>query len=40
MAHKVAFDHPKLGRSVVKAGFAKATVMVNNEFELVCEAIK
>lgn len=40
MAHKCGFDHPKLGRSVVKAGFAKATVMVLNEYELVCEAIK
>jgi predicted SAM-dependent methyltransferase len=40
MAHKVAFDHPKLGRAVVKSGFAKATLMVLNEYELVCEAIK
>ena len=40
MAHKMAFDHPKLGRSVVQAGFAKAPVAVMNEYELVCEAIK
>jgi SAM-dependent methyltransferase len=40
MAHKTAFDHPKLGRSVVKAGFAKATVMIMTEHELICEATK
>ena len=40
MAHKMGFDHPKLGRAVVGAGFAKATVMVMNEYELVCEAVK
>lgn len=41
MAHKVAFDHPKLGRATIAAGFAKATVLVGrNEYELECIATK
>ena len=41
MAHRVAFDHPKLGKAVVGAGFAKATVMVGRyEYELECVATK
>ena len=41
MRHKVGFDHPKLGRATIAAGFAKATVLVGrHEYELECIATK
>lgn len=41
MAHRVAFDHPKLGKATVAAGFQKATLTVGrHEYELECVAIK